>query len=102
LNVVRYIEYGLSSKARIMTFQSYLDNIEKKTGKTPADFFAAAKEKGLVGPELTAGRLVAWLKEDFSLGHGHAMAIWAVFKSKSWTGGSSGDEKPAHGARKRK
>jgi len=102
LNIVCYTEYGLSSEARIMTFQSYLDNIEKKTGKTPADFFAAAKEKGLVGPELTAGRLVAWLKEDFGLGHGHAMAIWAVFKSKGWAGGSSGDEKPAHGGRKRK
>ena len=28
-------------------FQSYLDNIKAKTGKTPADFRALAKEKGL-------------------------------------------------------
>jgi hypothetical protein len=27
---------------------------------------------------------VSWLKEDFDLGHGHSMAIWAVFKSKGW------------------
>ena len=84
-----------------MTFQSYLDNIEKKTGKTPADFFASAKEKGLVGPELTSGRLVAWLKEDFSLGHGHAMAIWAVFKSKAGQGAPAAMKAGSQG-RKRK
>lgn len=67
-----------------MTFQAYLDNIHKKTGKTPEDFFAAAKERKLVGPEAKAGPLVAWLKQDFALGHGHAMAIWEAFKRKGW------------------
>jgi hypothetical protein len=67
-----------------MTFQAYLDNIHRKTGKSPDDFFALAKKSKLVGPELTAGRLAAWLKRDFGLGHGHAMAIWAVFKSRGW------------------
>jgi hypothetical protein len=67
-----------------MTFQAYLDNIHRKTGKTPDDFFALARKRGLVGPGLTAGRLVAWLKEDFDLGHGHAMAIWSVFKTNGW------------------
>jgi hypothetical protein len=27
-----------------------------------------------------AGQIIAWLKEDFGLGHGHAMAIVNVFK----------------------
>ena len=67
-----------------MTFQAYLDNIKKITGKEPADFYALAKKSGLAGPDLTASELVAWLKKDFALGHGHAMAIWAVFKSKGW------------------
>ncbi|HEY9091350.1 DUF4287 domain-containing protein [Parasphingorhabdus sp.] len=67
-----------------MSFQAYLDNIEKKTGKRPEDFHALAQEKGLLGPELTATQLKAWLKEDFDLGHGYAMAIWAVFKQKGW------------------
>lgn len=67
-----------------MTFQAYLDNIHSRTGKTPADFFALAKRKKLVGPDLTAGRLVAWLKQDFGLGHGHAMAVWAVFNRNGW------------------
>jgi hypothetical protein len=26
-----------------------------------------------------AGDLVTWLKEEYELGHGHCMAIWAVF-----------------------
>lgn len=70
-----------------MTFQAYLDNIEKKTGKTPRDFHAAAGKKGLLGPDLTASRLVAWLKADYGLGHGHAMAIWHAFKMKGWATG---------------
>jgi hypothetical protein len=77
-----------------MTFQAYLDNIRKKTGKTPEDLFALAKEQKLAGPELTAGRLVAWLKKDFGLGHGHAMAIWAVFKQKGWAAAPAGSARP--------
>jgi len=92
---------GWSTEGTIMTFQTYLDNIEKKTGKTPADFFASARAKGLIGPSLTAGRLVAWLKEDFGLGHGHAMAIWAVFKAKGWAA-PAGDAKSAKARVKRK
>lgn len=54
-----------------MSFQAYLDNIQTKTGKTPADFKRMAIEKGLAKtPEI-----MAWLKSDFGLGHGHAMAI---------------------------
>ena len=63
-----------------MTFQAYLDNIKAKTGKTPADFEILAKKKGLLEPGVKAGEIVAWLKENFALGHGHAMAIYAVLK----------------------
>jgi len=61
-------------------FASYLANIKTKTGKTPADFKALAKTKGLLRPGVKAGEIVAWLKKDFDLGHGHAMAIYAVLK----------------------
>lgn len=61
-------------------FQSYLDNIKAKTGKTPADFKALAKKKGLLTPGAKAGEIVAWLRKDFGLGHGHAMAIYALLK----------------------
>jgi hypothetical protein len=66
-----------------MSFQAYLDNIEAKTGKGPEDFKKLATKKGfLKNGELTvkAGDIVAWLKKDFELGHGHAMAIYALLK----------------------
>lgn len=62
-----------------MSFQAYLDNIEKQTGKTPNELIALAKEKGF--NELTkAGEIASWLKAEFNLGHGHAMALVHVIK----------------------
>lgn len=63
-----------------MSFQAYLDNIEKKTGKTPNEFLALAAEKGF-GPETKSMEIVSWLKTDFELGHGHAMALVYVIKN---------------------
>ena len=63
-----------------MSFQAYLDNIETKTGKIPNEFLALAKEKGF-GPDTKSGEIVSWLKEDFGLGHGHAMALVYVIKN---------------------
>jgi hypothetical protein len=70
-----------------MSFQAYLDNIQAKTGKSPADFRRLATEKGFavrgkLKPAMKAGVVVAWLKADFGLGHGHAMAIVALLKGK--------------------
>lgn len=64
-----------------------LDNIQAKTGKSPADFHKLATEKGFaergkLKPDVKAGAVVAWLKADFALGHGHAMAIVALLKGK--------------------
>ena len=54
-----------------MSFQAYLDNAEQQTGFTPREFVAMAQER-----ELTkTGEIVAWLKADHGLGHGHATAI---------------------------
>lgn len=58
-----------------MTYQAYLDNIQAKTGKTPDDFIALAGKKGFLKPGVKAGEIVSWLKDDFGLGQGHAMAI---------------------------
>jgi hypothetical protein len=38
-----------------------------------------ASEKGF-NKDTKTGEIVAWLKEDFSLGHGHAMAMSQVIK----------------------
>lgn len=67
-----------------MSFQAYIDNIKAKTGKSPEDFKMLAEKEGLLKPDMKAGDLVSWLKKDFNLGHGHSMAIWAVFKNKGW------------------
>lgn len=66
-----------------MSFQGYLKTIKEKTGKDPADFRQLAEEKGFTqNGELNAkaGEITAWLKHDFELGHGHAMAIYALLK----------------------
>ena len=70
-----------------MSFQAYIDNIKTKTGKTPADFKKLAEQKGFMqkgklNPAIKATELTNWLKKDFELGHGHAMAIYATFKGK--------------------
>ncbi|HEX8385827.1 MAG TPA: DUF4287 domain-containing protein [Rubricoccaceae bacterium] len=68
-----------------MSFQAYLTNIQAKTGKSPADFRALAAEKGFTDggalrEGVKVGAVVAWLKDDFGLGHGHAMAVVALLK----------------------
>jgi hypothetical protein len=54
-----------------MSFQAYLDNIKAKTGKSAEDFKTLAAERNLT----KTAEILAWLKSDFGLGHGHAMAI---------------------------
>jgi uncharacterized protein DUF4287 len=54
-----------------LTYKAYIDNIQAKTGKSPEDFRRMAEQKGLV----KHGELLAWLKNDCGLGHGHANAI---------------------------
>ncbi len=65
-----------------MTFKAYIDNIHKKTGKTPDDFRKLAEKKGLLKPGVKAMAVVNWLKSEHGLGHGHAMAIYAAFKGR--------------------
>jgi len=72
-----------------MSFQAYIDNIKTKTGKTPEDFKKLAESKGFIidgklNPVTKATEITNWLKEEFELGHGHAMAIYATFKGKNF------------------
>ena len=64
-----------------MSFQAYLDTIEDKTGKTPRTLVEEAQQRGLGGPDAKAGPVVAWLKEEYGLGRGHAMALVYVIKN---------------------
>lgn len=63
-----------------MSFQAYLDNIEAKTGLTPRQFIDLAHDKGFADPKVKAGVIVDWLKADYGLGRGHAMALVHVIK----------------------
>jgi hypothetical protein len=72
----------------VVTFQAYIDNIHAKTGKTPEDFRELAQAQGLLGPDARAMQVVAWLKAEFGLGHGHAMAIWGAFQRNGWVPGA--------------
>jgi hypothetical protein len=68
-----------------MSFQAYIDNVKAKTGKGPEDFKKLAEKKGFIqggkiAPGIKATEITNWLKQDFELGHGHAMAIYALLK----------------------
>jgi hypothetical protein len=54
-----------------VTYKAYIDNIKAKTGKSPEYFRDEARKKGLT----KYAELLAWLKSDCGLGHGHANAI---------------------------
>lgn len=71
-----------------MSFQAYINNIKAKTGNTPEDFKILAEKKGFLKDgqiieTVKATQITNWLKEEFELGHGHAMAIYAAFKGKT-------------------
>jgi Domain of unknown function (DUF4287) len=67
-----------------MTFQAYLDAVKAKTGLTPDGILALAKERRVYAPDMKAAALIKLLKDEFELGHGHSMSVWAVFKSEGW------------------
>ncbi|RWR16978.1 DUF4287 domain-containing protein [Microbacterium enclense] len=57
-----------------MSFQAYLDAVEKKTGLTPRQLVDLAHERGF-GPGTKATPILEWLKQDHDLGRGHGMAL---------------------------
>ena len=66
-----------------MSMQAYLDNITAKTSKTPDEFVALAKAEGLLEPGVKAGQIIGWLKDEYGLGRGHAMAIVATINKQA-------------------
>lgn len=55
--------------------KSMVATIEARTGKTTRDFVKLAVKSGLDNPSAKRGAVVDWLKSDFGLGHGHALAM---------------------------
>lgn len=67
-----------------MSFQSYIDNITEKTGKTPEQIRDNALSQGVIVQDMKATEFTNWLKKEYQLGHGHAMAMWRLFILKKW------------------
>jgi hypothetical protein len=65
-----------------MSFQAYLDAVERKTGRTPAQLLDEAAGRGY-GPTTKAAVVVDWLATEYGVGRGHAMAIHHLIKSGS-------------------
>ncbi|PWK75663.1 DUF4287 domain-containing protein [Aminobacter sp. AP02] len=74
-----------------MSFQAYLDTIKRKTGKEPEELLKLSDDKGFsehgkLKPGVKAGQVIAWLSDDFGLGHGHSMAVFALLSGKKKIG----------------
>ena len=63
-----------------MSFQAYLDAIERKTGLTPQQLVDEAHARGY-DSDTKAGEIVTWLADDHGLGRGHAMALVHVVRN---------------------
>lgn len=79
-----------------MSFQAYLDAVEEKTGLTPRQIVDAAAARGH-GPDSPATEVADWLKAEYGIGHGHAMAMVHVIRKGAYIGdkhvGSTGSHR---------
>jgi len=64
-----------------MSFQAYLDAVETRTGMTPRQLIAIAREKGFDDPGVKAAAILDWLKADYGLGRAHGMAVVHVIRN---------------------
>lgn len=68
-----------------MSFKAYLEAVERKTGLDVPGLRDHATAKGwwrdgALLPGVTATIVTDGLKAEFGLGHGHAMAVYALLK----------------------
>jgi hypothetical protein len=75
-----------------MSFQAYLDNIQAKTGKPPQEIAELVRSRRLSKP----ADIVAWLKAEFGLGHGHSMAIVSLVRREDQPPRSVEDKVATH------
>lgn len=72
--------------------EAYLKSIKEKTGKTWQDFKVLADERGLS----KHSELIAWLKADYALGHGHANLIAQLIRQADQPKTTKDDRVAAH------
>ncbi len=80
-----------------MSYKAYIDNIKVKTGQGPEYFQGEARKKKLT----QHAELLAWLKSDCGLGHGHANAIIMYIKNPELAKRKMAEDAKNAGAKKR-
>jgi hypothetical protein len=65
-----------------MTFQAYLDNIEKQTGVNPEDMVKRAVARGLTKPGAKSRPAIDWLMAEYKLSNAYAMAVIRLMRDK--------------------
>lgn len=68
----------MSSESKMTGPASYFPSIEKKYGFPVEHWFGLLKDH----KQLKHMEMVGWLKAEYEIGHGHANAIVAYFRSK--------------------
>lgn len=63
-----------------MSYQAYLDAIETKTGRTPQQLLDEAAARGFTS-DTKAGEVLVWLRDEYGVSRGHAMALFGVLKN---------------------
>lgn len=64
-----------------MSFEARRDNTGTRTGIGPAEFERLARARGY-SPATKATEVTDWLKAEYGLGRGHAMAIVRLLKER--------------------
>ena len=65
-----------------MTFQAYLDNIEKQTSVSAEEMVKQVVKKGLTKPGAKSRPVIDWLMAEYSLSNAYAMAIVRLLRDK--------------------
>ena len=65
-----------------MTFQAYLDNIEKQTGVNPEEMVKLAVKNGLTKPGARSRPAIDWLMAEYGLSNAYAMAVIRLMRDK--------------------
>lgn len=65
-----------------MTFQAYLDNIEKLTGVSADDMVKQAVKRGLTKPGAKSRPVIDWLMAEYKLSNAYAMAIVRLLRDR--------------------
>lgn len=65
-----------------MTFQAYLDNIEKQTGVHAEQMVKQVVKQGLTKPGAKSRPVIDWLMAEYQLSNAYAMAIVRLLRDK--------------------